>query len=90
MTSISRPSEAARQNVGRYIHNRKCLIDEEATWIHHRDDLITLGTGREHAWLDGIVEGILKLCHCRLLAAIFRSEVNLPLLFLNSTVLVCD
>jgi hypothetical protein len=76
MTSFSKPGESDRQNIGRYIYNRKCLTDEEATWIQHRDDLIVLRTGREHAWLDGIVENILKLCHCRLLAAIFRSEVD--------------
>jgi len=33
--------------------------------------MIALRAGREHAWLDDVVEGLLKLCHGRL------TEVNI-------------
>jgi hypothetical protein len=81
MMSFGKPDDSDRQSVGRYIHNRNCLIDGEASWIQQRDDLITLRAGREHAWFDGVVEGILKVCHCRLIDTLFRSEVSHPFQF---------
>jgi hypothetical protein len=78
MMALGKPDETDRENVGRYIYNRNCLIDGEASWIQQRDDLITLRVGREHTWFDGVVEGILKTCHCRLIDTIFGSEVTYP------------
>ena len=75
MMAFNKPAEADRQNVGRYLWNRKPLVEVEASWIRHKEDLITLRAGRERAWLDGIVEGFLKLCHCKLIDVIFRSTV---------------
>jgi hypothetical protein len=74
MMGFMKPAEAERQSVGRYIHNRKPLVQAEATWIHHKDDLVTLRVGREHAWLDSIVEELLRLFHCRLVNFMFRSK----------------
>jgi hypothetical protein len=79
MIAFSKPSEADQQNVSRYIDNRNCLIDGEAAWILHRDDLIALRAGREQAWLDGMVESILRWYYCPLVTTIFRSEVGSPL-----------
>ncbi|KAF2268848.1 hypothetical protein CC78DRAFT_510082 [Lojkania enalia] len=76
MMAFTKPAEADRQNVGRYIWNRKPLVRVEASWIQHRDDLITIRAGREHAWLDGVVECILQACHCKLIDVIFRSKVQ--------------
>jgi hypothetical protein len=86
MMSFGKPDETDRESVGRYIHNRNCLIDDEASWIQQRDDLITLRAGREHAWFDGVVEGILKVCHCSLIDAIFRSKVTSIQFSLSTTV----
>jgi hypothetical protein len=76
--SLNKPSGSEYQSVGRYLNNRKALGEEEATWIQHKEDLITLRTGRDHAWLDDIVEGFLKLCHCKLIDVVFRSKVRSP------------
>lgn len=77
---FGRPGEADCESVGQYLNNRKALNQEEASWVHHRDDLITLKPGRDHAWLDGIVEGLLKICHCRFIEFVFRSKVRLNLI----------
>jgi hypothetical protein len=77
MLAFGRPSDTDCESIGRYIFNRKAMDEEEASWIHHREDLISLKPGREHAWLDGVVEGFLKLCHCRAIDAIFRSKVSI-------------
>ncbi|ORY09326.1 hypothetical protein BCR34DRAFT_568705 [Clohesyomyces aquaticus] len=74
MLGFPKPAETDRQNVGRYIYNRKPLIQEEASWIQHKEDLITIRAGRENGWLDGVVEGILKVLHCKFIDFLFRSE----------------
>lgn len=43
------------------------LYEEESAWVYEKSDLVTLRPGREHAWLDGFLESILKVCRCRLL-----------------------
>ncbi len=43
------------------------LYEKEMEYIYEKDDLVTLRPGREHAWLDGMIESILKICRCRLL-----------------------
>lgn len=65
--AFNRPAPTDYQSVGRYMDNRKPLSEEEASWIYHKEDMITLRPGREHAWLDDVVEGLLKLCHCKLI-----------------------
>ena len=43
------------------------LCEEENSFIYHKEDMITLRPGREHAWLDGMVERLLQTCRCGLL-----------------------
>ncbi|KAF2028209.1 hypothetical protein EK21DRAFT_114124 [Setomelanomma holmii] len=74
MMSFKKPSNSEYQSVGRYLNNRQALVEKEATWIQHKEDIITLRTGRDHAWLDDIIEGLLRLCHCRLIDLLFRSK----------------
>ena len=42
------------------------LFEEESGFIYEKEDLITLRPGKEHAWLDGIIERILQAFRCRL------------------------
>ena len=41
------------------------LYEEEADFIYHKEDLITLRPGREHTWLDGVLEQALYKCRCK-------------------------
>ena len=43
------------------------LFEEEAEFIYEKEDLVTLRPGRDHAWLDGVLERLLQICRCRLL-----------------------
>ena len=43
--------------------NRKPLIESERSWIYHKEDLLTLRAGREHAWLDDGIEHLLRWFH---------------------------
>ena len=40
-------------------------FDEEMSFIYEKEDLITLRPGREYAWLDSIVERVLRDFRCR-------------------------
>lgn len=74
MTAFGKPSEADRQNVAKYIDNRKPLVQAEGDWVNYRDDLLIIKPGYEHAWLDAFVENLLKICHCRVIDFLFRSK----------------
>ena len=42
------------------------LYEEESEFVYEKEDLITIRPGREHAWLDSIIERILQYTRCRL------------------------
>lgn len=73
--SFKKPADTNRENVGRYINNRKPLAEDESSWIKQKEDLIALQGAREHAWLDEVVEKLLHVFHCKLIDFIFRSKV---------------
>ena len=43
------------------------LLADDQRFIYEKEDLITLQPGREHAWLDGSVEWLIRKCHCKLI-----------------------
>lgn len=43
------------------------LFEEEMGFIYEKEDLVTLRPGREHAWLDGLLERTLKVLRCGLI-----------------------
>lgn len=78
MMALNRPSEADYTSVHNYMNgDRSPLIENEASWIFKKEDLITLRAGREHAWLDSAIEKLLKWFHCPTLEMIFGDEVCL-------------
>lgn len=42
------------------------MYEGEMSWIYDKEDLVSLRPGREHAWLDGMLERLLKVCRCGL------------------------
>ena len=45
------------------------LFEEDMGFIYEKEDLVTLRPGREYAWLDGLLERMLKVLRCRLITA---------------------
>ena len=43
------------------------LFEEDMEFIYEKEDLVTLRPGREYAWLDGLLERMLKVLRCRLI-----------------------
>lgn len=61
---FNRPSEKEFTSVRNYIEGEHWPVEgEEASYILHKDDLVTLRPGREHAWLDRLIETMLRLLH---------------------------
>jgi hypothetical protein len=49
--------------VRNYIENNNPLHDSEQEYIQHKQDLITLRLGRDHAWLDRAIDRALRSLH---------------------------
>jgi len=78
--SFNKPGNDERRSVENYVWNNKQIEEKETRFIYHKEDLVTLRPGREHAWLDTSVEKMLKWLHCDLIEV--RAHINFPS-FLN-------
>ena len=41
------------------------LVAADTQFVYHKEDLVTLRPGRESAWLDALVERVLRVLHGR-------------------------
>jgi hypothetical protein len=57
----NKPSARDRESVHNYIAFTKPLLEADSSFIKHTEDLITLRPGRESAWVDTIIERVLKM-----------------------------
>ena len=76
MTGINRPSDSEVRSVNRYMWQENPVFTSEARFALHKEDLITLRPGREHAWLDASLEHLLRWCNCGPVEWMFRSKVS--------------
>lgn len=58
-----RPSASEYESVSNYLNNIKPVHRFERQYIRHKEDLVTLRPGREHAWLDRCIEYSLEKLH---------------------------
>lgn len=58
--AFRRPTDTEYTSVYNYLENEKPIHKTERTYIAHRGDLVTLRPGREHAWLDRVIEFMLR------------------------------
>ena len=79
MVGLNNPASKDYRSVSDYIYNSRPQVDSEETWIHYKEDLVTLRPGREHAWLDSTVEYLLKWFHCDFVAVrCIKCSSNVP------------
>jgi hypothetical protein len=64
MVAMNRPSSSEYDSVENFIANQRPLVDSQASSYYHREDLISLRPGREHAWLDATIETTLRKLNC--------------------------
>ena len=75
LKAINPPSNRDYKSVLSFMENDEGqLYEKEMSYIYEKADLVTLRPGREHAWLDGVIETILKICRCGLLKVSFSNS----------------
>lgn len=74
LVAFNRPPMRDQTSLRNFMENRPCLVEDEKAFAYEKEDLITLRPGRDHSFVDGFVERMLKIFHCRLLRFIFCSE----------------
>ena len=60
LMAFNRPSSSERYSVSAYLNNQKPVKADERAYIRYKEDLVTLRPGREHAWLDRMIEKALQ------------------------------
>jgi len=58
--SLKRPTKRSQRNVYNLIMNTQSLVLEESEWIHQLPDLVALGYGGDHGWLNTFLEDSLN------------------------------
>ena len=76
LIAANRPGERDYKSVKNFMWNKKPLMEGDAEFIHNKDDLVTLRPGRETAWLDILVEQILKIFPRKPIQYLFCSKVG--------------
>jgi len=56
------------------------LLQGDTEFVYHKEDLVTLRPGRESAWLDALVERLLKVFHCRAIQVSITPLIGLSVL----------
>ncbi|OMP87786.1 hypothetical protein BK809_0007876 [Diplodia seriata] len=75
MMRMQRPSTSEYRNLRHYFGNNADEIDSlEDDWSLHQEDIVTLRPGREHAWLDVVLEKLLQSTRSKVIRSIFCSQ----------------
>ncbi|KAI9894817.1 MAG: hypothetical protein M1814_000036 [Vezdaea aestivalis] len=74
---FNRPSQHDHGNIATFFGNYNPLGIKEAQIFCNREDLITLRPGREHAWLDRVVEGCIRHIKWQCIRGLFFSKDDL-------------
>ena len=79
LVSFNKPASGDYKSVVNYMKEVEPVIQKERDWVRRLEDLITLRSGREHAWLDAGIEHLLKFFQQRLgLKKIIEVSIQLP------------
>jgi hypothetical protein len=73
--SLNRPTSHEYTSVENFMNNEKPVPRAQFSFVYHKEDLVTLRPGREHAWLDSQVEKLLKACDGRLVQVSYFSNL---------------
>lgn len=60
LMNFNKPSNSEQQSVEAYLDNHKPVKKDERAYAEFKEDLVTLRPGREHAWLDRMIEASLQ------------------------------
>ena len=78
LLALNRPQERDQCSVRSYIEKHGHLMRADSRFAYEKEDLVTLRPGRDHSFVDGFVEQMLKNFYCRPLKA-RDSNIFMPL-----------
>lgn len=64
IASFQHPSARDYASVRKWFHNNKPLVEREAQFITHKEDIISIHSGREWSSFDGWIESTLRRFDC--------------------------
>jgi hypothetical protein len=64
LTALNKPTSRDHRSVENFMNNAQPIVPSEASFIYHKEDLITLRPGREQAWLETSIEMLLGKLDC--------------------------
>ncbi|KAL8634804.1 MAG: hypothetical protein Q9228_007634, partial [Teloschistes exilis] len=68
LKAVDRPSNRDYQSVMSFMEaDEGQLYEAEMDFIYEKEDLVTLRPGRDHGWLDVLVERVLLYFRCKFL-----------------------
>ena len=73
LESFNRPTSREHRSVWNWLRNCQPVFGAEQEFIACKEDLITLRSGREHAWLDSMIEMLIYHLRCAPLNVCFLS-----------------
>lgn len=77
LMGFNKPSHGDQRSACNYIWGNKPIDPRESAYFQCKEDLITLKAGREHAWLDTVIEAALRKLNCGPIEWVFCSKVDL-------------
>lgn len=79
MMVLRRPTSSEYESLRNYCDYDANFTELEEEWTHCKEDMVTLRPGREHAWLDRVIEYVLGAFQCPLIRYMFCSKVSIDL-----------
>ena len=73
LMSFNKPTNGEHKSAMHYVHNNEPVDEKESSYVRYKEDLITLRPGRDYAWLDGLIEKMLRRFHCPLVEVCFQA-----------------
>ena len=62
--NMNKPTDRDHASVAAYFYNKECLVESDREFVYQKEDLISIRSGREHAWLDALIEAALRWYPC--------------------------
>src|SRR6266480_2019633 len=67
LVSFQRPTDRDYHSVQTWFRNVRPIVEGDESYIHCREDIVSLRHGREWAGFDGIIEKLLHRLNCPLI-----------------------
>ena len=79
IASFQQPSARDYRSVRTWFYNIEPLVEKEAQFVAHKEDIVSIRSGREWSSFDGWIESTLRRFDCALLRVRLASQRNIAI-----------